>query len=113
MASCNWRIAELPGLSKEQQTQLAAQGIRTTHQLLLATRTSQAKQQLARRLKIHPNYVFEMGGPGGSGESTEYWHTILRPSIAQWRGIGKSARPNTLFATPPKYYEVTGGEPPA
>ncbi|ANV85176.1 hypothetical protein AWQ21_12800 [Picosynechococcus sp. PCC 7003] len=59
MASCNWRIVELPGLSKEQQTLLAAQEIHTTHQLLLATRTPQAKQALARRLKIHLNYVLK------------------------------------------------------
>lgn len=57
VASCNWAIADLPGISAEQQRLLQAQGITTTHQLLLATRTPAAKQQLAAQLKIHPQYI--------------------------------------------------------
>lgn len=59
MASCNWGIAELPGISEEQRFLLEGQGIQTTHQLLLATRTPQEKHQLASRLKIHPNYILK------------------------------------------------------
>ena len=57
MASCNWAIADLPGLSEEHQALLSNNGIRTTHQLLLATQTSVAEHQLAAKLQIHPQYV--------------------------------------------------------
>ncbi|BAW95566.1 hypothetical protein NIES970_04750 [[Synechococcus] sp. NIES-970] len=57
MASCNWQIAALPGISAEQQALLKDQGIQTTHQLLLATRSPQDRYNLESRLKLHPNYL--------------------------------------------------------
>ncbi len=57
MASSNWAIADLPGLSAEHQKLLTSNNIRTTHQLLLATQTRQAKHELAAKLQIHPQYV--------------------------------------------------------
>lgn len=59
MASCNWAIADLPGVSEEQQLLLKNHGIQTTHQLLLATLTTQEKHQLAAKLRIHPKYVLK------------------------------------------------------
>lgn len=57
MASCNWAIADLPGLSEEQAKLLQTQGIRTTHQLLIATQTQRQEHELAAQLKLHPKYV--------------------------------------------------------
>ncbi|OKH12702.1 DUF4332 domain-containing protein [[Limnothrix rosea] IAM M-220] len=57
MASCNWAIADLPGLSAEHQKRLTSNHIRTTHQLLLATQNLKAKHDLAAKLQIHPQYV--------------------------------------------------------
>lgn len=57
MASCNWAIAELPGLSEEYQNRLQQIGINTTHQLLLATQTKQQEHALAAKLQIHPQHV--------------------------------------------------------
>ncbi|MGB2927243.1 MAG: DUF4332 domain-containing protein [Limnothrix sp.] len=57
MASYNWAIADLPGLSEEHAKLLKTQGIRTTHQLLLATQTQPQEHELATKLKLHPKYV--------------------------------------------------------
>ncbi|NJN71793.1 MAG: DUF4332 domain-containing protein [Limnothrix sp. RL_2_0] len=57
MASCNWAIADLPGLSDEQAKLLQTQGIRTTHQLLIATQTPQQEHELAAKLQLHPQYL--------------------------------------------------------
>ena len=57
MASCNWAIADLPGLSEEQQNLLTSNGINTTYQILLATQTKQQKHEFASKLQIHPQYV--------------------------------------------------------
>ena len=57
MASCNWAIADLPGLSEEHRNLLGSNGVNTTHQLLLATQTPQTKHEFAARLNIHPQYV--------------------------------------------------------
>lgn len=57
MASCNWAIAELPGLNENYHHLLKINGINTTHQLLLATQTQRTKHDLAARLNIHPQYV--------------------------------------------------------
>jgi Domain of unknown function (DUF4332) len=54
---CNWAIGELPGLSQQHRDQLIEQGIQTTHQLLIQTKTPVLKQALATQLQIHIQYV--------------------------------------------------------
>lgn len=55
--SCNWAIAQLPGLSTDDQAQLEKQGIRTTLQLLQRTQTPAQKQALATELQSHLQHV--------------------------------------------------------
>lgn len=50
-------IAQLPGLSEANQTQLADCGIRTVQQLWQQTRTLAQRQKLAGRLQIHIQHV--------------------------------------------------------
>lgn len=51
--SQGWAIAQLPGLSREDQTQLLNCGIQTTHQLWQKTRTLAQRQMLANHLQTH------------------------------------------------------------
>ncbi|MEG4520031.1 MULTISPECIES: DUF4332 domain-containing protein [unclassified Microcoleus] len=53
----DWPIAHLPGLSKENQSQLAECSITTTGQLIRLTKTQAAKVLLANQLQINIQYV--------------------------------------------------------
>ena len=53
----NWSIAQLPGLSGLNQSQLQECGIATTRQLLQKTRTPDQRLALAHQLQIHIKYV--------------------------------------------------------
>jgi hypothetical protein len=55
--SSNWAIAQLPGLSAQDQSRLAACGIQTTFQLLSQARTASQRQALATQLQTHTQYV--------------------------------------------------------
>jgi hypothetical protein len=55
--SMNWAIAQLPGLSSQDQEQLAGCGIETTQQLLKTTKTLIDRQDLAGKLQIHIQHV--------------------------------------------------------
>lgn len=57
MASCNWAIADLPGLSEEHAKLLQTHGIKTTHQLLIATQSQRQEHELAAKLQLHPQYL--------------------------------------------------------
>lgn len=50
-------VAQLPGLSEADQTQLINCGICTVQQLWQQTRTSAQRQTLANRLQTHPQHV--------------------------------------------------------
>jgi hypothetical protein len=52
-----WHIADLPGLSAENQQQLRSIGIENTLQLLQRGVTAAKRQQLANQLSIHSQYV--------------------------------------------------------
>lgn len=53
----DWPIAHLPGLSKENQSQLEECSITTTEQLIRITKTPAAKALLAHQLHINIQYV--------------------------------------------------------
>jgi Domain of unknown function (DUF4332) len=53
----NWAIAQLPGLSPQDQEQLAEFGIATTQQLLKTTKTPDERQALATQMQIHIHHV--------------------------------------------------------
>jgi predicted flap endonuclease-1-like 5' DNA nuclease len=53
----NWAIAQLPGLSSQDQAHLAEQGIETTQQLLKTAWTADDRQALATQLQIHIHHV--------------------------------------------------------
>ena len=53
----DWPIANLPGLSKENQSQLEECSITTTGQLIRMTKTQAAKVLLANQLQINIQYV--------------------------------------------------------
>ncbi|MBD1812356.1 MULTISPECIES: DUF4332 domain-containing protein [Microcoleus] len=53
----DWPIADLPGLSKENQSQLEECSITTTGQLIRMTKTQAAKVLLANQLQINIQYV--------------------------------------------------------
>ncbi|MEG4105654.1 DUF4332 domain-containing protein [Microcoleus sp. S13_C5] len=53
----DWPIAHLPGLSKENQSQLEECSITTTGQLIRLTKTQAAKVLLANQLQINIQYV--------------------------------------------------------
>ena len=53
----DWPIAHLPGLSKENQSQLEESNITTTEQLIRMTKTPAAKALLAHQLQINIQYV--------------------------------------------------------
>lgn len=53
----DWPIAHLPGLSKENQSQLEECSITTTGQLIRMTKTQAAKALLANQLQINIQYV--------------------------------------------------------
>lgn len=55
--SCDWPIAQLPGLSQEEQTQLQDCGINTTSSLIKQGKTLEARVALAGKLQVHLNYV--------------------------------------------------------
>lgn len=59
MTFCDWAIADLPGLNKQQRLLLQKNGITTTQQLLAITQTPQAKQKLASVLHLHPRYILK------------------------------------------------------
>jgi hypothetical protein len=56
-APSDWAIAQLPGLSAQQQAQLQALGIETTLQLLERGRTGDRRQQLANQLRVRVQQV--------------------------------------------------------
>ena len=53
----DWPIAQLPGLSNENQSQLEGCGISTTAQLIGQTKTPTAKALLAAQLQVNIRYV--------------------------------------------------------
>ncbi|AFZ09369.1 hypothetical protein Osc7112_5107 [Oscillatoria nigro-viridis PCC 7112] len=53
----DWPIAHLPGLSKENQSQLEECSITTTGQLIRMTKTQAAKVLLANQLQINIQYI--------------------------------------------------------
>ena len=53
----DWPIAQLPGLSNENHSQLEECGITTTQQLIRMTKTVEAKALLAHQLQVNPKYV--------------------------------------------------------
>lgn len=53
----DWPIANLPGLSNENQSQLATCGISTIAQLIRQTKTPTAKISLAHQLQVDIRYV--------------------------------------------------------
>lgn len=57
MQSRYWAIALLPGLSKQERELLSKNGIETTKDLLVNTRTSSAKNLLANKLQLHIKHI--------------------------------------------------------
>jgi len=55
--SQDWPIAQLPGLSHEEQLQLQSCGIETTEKLFHQGKTSEARLALASKLQVHLQYV--------------------------------------------------------
>ncbi|MBD2438213.1 DUF4332 domain-containing protein [Nostoc sp. FACHB-110] len=55
--SCDWPIAQLPGLSHEEQLQLQSWGIETTQRLFNQGKTPEARLALASKLQLHLQYV--------------------------------------------------------
>ncbi|MUG92261.1 DUF4332 domain-containing protein [Scytonema sp. UIC 10036] len=55
--SCDWPIAQLPGLSQEEQSQLENCGITTTAALVKHGKTLATKLALANKLQIHVQYI--------------------------------------------------------
>ncbi|MFB2919793.1 MULTISPECIES: DUF4332 domain-containing protein [Aerosakkonema] len=53
----DWPLAQLPGLSRENQSQLLECGIATTGQLILWANSPASRQALANQLQIHVQYV--------------------------------------------------------
>ncbi|MBW4576713.1 MAG: DUF4332 domain-containing protein [Aphanothece sp. CMT-3BRIN-NPC111] len=54
---CDWSIAQLPGLSDQDQSKLLTCGITTTGQLLQKANNPASKQELAKQLQIHIQHV--------------------------------------------------------
>ncbi|BAZ53641.1 hypothetical protein NIES4103_63240 [Nostoc sp. NIES-4103] len=57
IASCDWPIEQLPGLSQEEQSQLQNCGISTTKMLLKQGNSPAARLALANKLQVHLQYV--------------------------------------------------------
>lgn len=57
LASRDWPIEQLPGLSQEEQSQLQNCGITTTVALVKQGKTLEARLTLANKLQIHLQYV--------------------------------------------------------
>lgn len=57
METCNWAIADLPGLNHQELEQLQTCGITTTGQLLSQTRTAESKLEIAGQLHLHPQHL--------------------------------------------------------
>jgi hypothetical protein len=57
IASANWSIDQLPGLSSDNVTRLETQGIRTTFDLLRSGQTQEQRVLLAAALAIHIQHV--------------------------------------------------------
>ncbi len=57
MRSSYWPIEQLPGLTGQQQADLKSCGIVTTQHLLNQTRTLEARNSLAGKLHLHPQYL--------------------------------------------------------
>ncbi|WP_392534498.1 DUF4332 domain-containing protein [Nostoc sp. C117] len=57
VASGDWPIEQLPGLSQEEQSQLQNCGITTTVALVKQGKTLEARVALANKLQIHLQYV--------------------------------------------------------
>lgn len=55
----NWSIAQLPGMSAEDQSRLKEHGIETTSQLLRHARTPLQQQALATQLHVHQHHVMK------------------------------------------------------
>ncbi|MFH7029000.1 MAG: DUF4332 domain-containing protein [Heteroscytonema crispum UTEX LB 1556] len=55
--SCDWSIEQLPGLSKEEQSQLQNYGITTTAMLVKQGKTPASRLALANKLQIHLQHV--------------------------------------------------------
>ncbi|GAA6619442.1 DUF4332 domain-containing protein [Scytonema sp. NUACC26] len=55
--SCDWPLAQLPGLSQEEQLQLHNCGISTTGELVKHGKTPATKLALANKLQIHIQYI--------------------------------------------------------
>ncbi|MCL1474576.1 DUF4332 domain-containing protein [Argonema antarcticum] len=53
----DWPLAQLPGLSHDNQSQLLECGITTTGQLIQKANTPETRQALANQLQIHIQYV--------------------------------------------------------
>ena len=57
MQTCYWAIALLPGLSKQERELLSKNGLKTTKDLLINTRTPSAKNLLANKLQLHIKHI--------------------------------------------------------
>ncbi|QSJ15919.1 DUF4332 domain-containing protein [Nostoc sp. UHCC 0702] len=57
IASCDWPIQQLPGLSHQEQSQLQNCGISTTRVLFKQANSPAAKLALANKLQVHLQYV--------------------------------------------------------
>lgn len=55
----DWTIAQLPGISAEDQNKLKEHGIETTSQLLQYAKTPLQQQALAAKLQVHQHHVMK------------------------------------------------------
>lgn len=86
LKSCNWPIAQLPGITLEEQTQLQECGINTTRQLIQQAKTPEAKIALAGKLQVNLNDVKKWVALADlarvPGVGTEYCGLLLHTGIA-------------------------------
>ncbi|MEA5507887.1 DUF4332 domain-containing protein [Halotia wernerae UHCC 0503] len=86
IASCDWPIEQLPGLSQEEQLKLQNCGITTTKTLVKQGSSPAAKMALANKLQVHLQYVNKWMALADlariPGVGTQYCGLLLHAGIA-------------------------------
>ncbi|WGV24300.1 DUF4332 domain-containing protein [Halotia branconii] len=86
IASCDWPIEKLPGLSQEEQFKLQNCGIATTKTLVKQGNSPAARMALANKLQVHLQYVNKWIALADlariPGVGTQYCGLLLHAGIA-------------------------------
>ncbi|MDY6782465.1 MAG: DUF4332 domain-containing protein [Cyanobacteriota bacterium] len=94
MQTCNWAIAELPGLSLPEREKFQTCGITTTQQLLSETKTAEDKAAIAGRLHLHPQHLKKWVALADLAQlpsvGCEYCGVLLHSGIASISQLAKT-----------------------